>query len=86
MTLSSTTELQRNDIDVLYYFVIMSFLVKLCEDISHKISQLFMKYNELWALFKSEDLAASEILSIRCDDTKLNSSHYYDYSHECDCL
>jgi hypothetical protein len=54
----NATKTERNNIDILHYFVTEGAPAKLYEDIRSKIAQGFITYDEVWALFRPGDLAA----------------------------
>lgn len=56
----NATSSQRNEIDALQHFVTEDLPAKLYEDVKCKISQGFIQYKDIWALFKPGDLVVSK--------------------------
>jgi hypothetical protein len=83
----NATKSQRNDMEVLHFFVTEGFLAKKYADVRSKISQGFIEYNELWALFKPGDFAVSsdpigdndisQVLSMKLEKNRLPHGPQY---------
>jgi hypothetical protein len=82
----NATKTERNDIDVLHYFVTEGTPAKLYEDIRSKIAQGFITYDEVWALFKPGNLAVvkdpvgnddiAQILSVKLETNSRGAPIY----------
>jgi hypothetical protein len=57
---SNVAQTERNNMDALYYFVCKGWPAKLYEDVRSKISEGFIIYDEIWALFRPGDIVISE--------------------------